>query len=191
MELRTKKDFGGEIINPNNLPWVVVYQNQLDIKRRLEDTRNRLVQSFNDKMSSIINGQLTDKVYDVSRFNVSNFTNARLVEAPKTSRATAIRPKIQINNQIILIPIISQPANKDNFNDFVRLIVGNSNYSQFVQPIIDSFDQQLSQRLAYINSQPLFQTPIFSNYSTPIPTPQLSQYSISGIPQLLQLLQLP
>jgi hypothetical protein len=136
---KTIKDFGNNVENLNNLPWYEVYVKEF----KLERDRKSLINRFNDIMSAVLNGQET-KVFDVSNFNVNNFTRAIMVTLDSSRRRRrSIRPTVLINGRQVLVPIVALPQNLSNFEDFVREIVGRSNYPQLVEPIIQDFGQQI------------------------------------------------
>lgn len=149
-EQKTFNDFGEDIENPENLPWSEIYQRELaksDIRRA---RYFKLVDDFNNVINAELNGEPPNKIYDLTNFNIEKFTGARLISRPRagltTGRSQFTMPRIVIDGRQIQIPIGAQPRGQFNFENFVRLVVGKSNYRQLVEPIIQAFNQQIPQQ---------------------------------------------
>jgi hypothetical protein len=130
---KTFKDFGKGIGNSNDISWYQIYKN-------LEKNRNRFIEVFNYNMNHGLNNYQT-KVQDATYFDIAKFDS---VPAIYFYNIRNIHPEVLINGRKRLVPIIALPEGKSNFEDFVREIVGRSNYSQLVEPIIQDFNQQIN-----------------------------------------------
>lgn len=121
-----------------------MYQRELNKKLQIDAKRDRLINQFNDMMNNVLNGINVDKIMDVTGFNLGNFTGVRLLISLR-GRSTLTQPTIVVNGRQITLPIATHPHGKNNFNDFVRIIVGGSNYPQIVDTTIQAFNQQIPQ----------------------------------------------
>lgn len=126
--------------------------------RSPQANQQRLVQAFNQLMTQALSlgpGQDVGRVFDVTRFDATKFTNARLVTPPKpkSTRTTAIRPVISINGRQIQVPVIAQPVGAANFAAFAQTIIAQSQYAQAAQAILQAFNQTLQQRSTAVGVQ--------------------------------------
>ena len=145
-----------------------------------------LVQKFNQIMAtalSLPSGMNSEKVFEVTEFDVSKFSKAPTKAPPKTSKATAIQPVLNVQGRQVLVPIIAQSSGANNFRAFVASVVGASpQFSQFAQPIQQAFDQEIQRRSVAIGTQG-FVAPQQGNVMSMIQQPAFPQQSFATLPQ--------
>jgi hypothetical protein len=138
---KTFRDIGEDVKNPGNLPWNELYQIELDKKKKKDYNRDRLIDKFDELMDDALNG-INHEVIVITQFDAKKYTKTFVMNQP-SMRYRVIQPIILINGQQVIVPIIAPKSGKSIFEDFVRLIVGRSDYPQLVEPMIQSFNQQL------------------------------------------------
>jgi len=99
------------------------------------------IQDFETAMGTALNGMNPERILNVSNFNPSNLTGVRKTAPTTTSRSSLIRPKLLINNRYIDVPIVSNVAGVQNFNNYVDTIVAKSRYHDYVPMIKNAFNQ--------------------------------------------------
>jgi hypothetical protein len=118
--------------------------------------QQRLVQSFNQAMTtalSLPSGVNSEKVFEVTQFDPTKFSKAPLKAPPKSNKATAIQPVVNVQGRQIMVPIIAQQTGVNNFRAFVNSVVGVSQYANFAQVIQQSFDQEVQRRSTAVGVQ--------------------------------------
>jgi len=111
--------------------------------RKPEDNRKRLIEAINEMMEEMLEGEELDRVYDVSNFNPERYTGARKGAPPKSARAQKIRPEIVIGGRTYKLPFVAVPSKAHNYYEFVRRVLGGSNYRDYVDAAIAAFDAAL------------------------------------------------
>ena len=118
----------------------------------------RLVNQFNQYMTAIINGgdPTAIGVLNVSKFDPVKFTDVRSGKAARTD----IRPEISYQGRTIQVPLVVK-ANKvvdggtTAFQNFVQMIVRNSQYATAADAILSSYNQRASRPAAPQGGVPL------------------------------------
>lgn len=146
--------------------------------------QQKLVQSFNQTMTAALSlpaGVNSEKVFDVTQFDVVKFAKAPLKVPPKTSKATSIQPVVNVQGRQVMVPIIAQQTGAQNFRNFVASVVAVSQYANFAQAIQQSFDQEIQRRSTAIGVQgfmapqqmTMVQQPAFTGFQTATSLPQV------------------
>ena len=103
---------------------------------------------------SLPTGVNSEKVFEVTQFDPSKFSKAPTKAPPKTGKANAVQPVLNIQGRQVLIPIIAQPTGANNFRAFVNSVVAASpQFAQLAQPIQQAFDAELQRRSVAVGVQ--------------------------------------
>lgn len=141
----------------------------------------RLQAEFTQMMGEVLSGREPARVFDVSKFDVTKRSGARKAPAPKSPRATAIRPVINVNGRPVAVPIIAQPAGAENFRNFVMTVVPGTPYAQYADEILVGF----SARPAYV--EPLAPTisvlPATATFPTVVQPSMTAMQQLAGSPR--------
>lgn len=136
-EKRTILEFGN--IKNDHMPWHQFY--------RL-NKEQELIDAFNTLMANPNRFNTYSKVYDLTNFDLISLSGIRLISRPiyrgeilkNPSKQKFIIPEVLMGNKYIKMPIGAERRGKSNFENYVRVIVGKSNYSELVDRIINDFN---------------------------------------------------
>ena len=105
------------------------------------------INDFEAMMAQILAGATPDKILNVTKFNTSNFTEARKAAAPVAGgRSNAIHPSIVVQGREVKVPLFVQPEAVANLRAFVDLVVRRSRYAQVADEIIANINRRLAER---------------------------------------------
>jgi len=141
--------------------------------RSPEANRARLVAELTQAMQTVLAGMEVPRVFDVTKFDPTKFSGARKVAPPKSARATAIRPMINVQGRMVALPIIAQPAGAGNFRAFIQTVLAATPYAQYGDDAIAAFNARL---------QPITMAPQFAQFMPKIApaAPMAPQYPEAG-----------